>query len=64
MQFCVAPSHINPRSNSLPSREPYLPNEVAKGHQYTLVLDLDETLIHFDPVSFHHNLYFLENKNL
>lgn len=49
IQFCVAPAHFGNRSNSLPSKEPYLSSEIAKGHEYTLVLDLDETLIHFDP---------------
>ena len=45
----MAPSHLNGRSNSCPSKEPYLPSEVARGKEYTLVLDLDETLVHFDP---------------
>jgi predicted HAD superfamily phosphohydrolase YqeG len=35
----------------MPNKEPCLPSEIARGHQYTLVLDLDETLVHFDPVS-------------
>jgi len=34
----------------MPSREPLLPANIARGHEYTLVLDLDETLVHFDPV--------------
>ena len=49
VQFCMAPPHITARSNSLPSREPLLPQDIARGMEYTLVLDLDETLIHFDP---------------
>jgi hypothetical protein len=38
------------RSSSQPLREPYLPAELPRGLDYTLVLDLDETLVHFDPV--------------
>lgn len=34
----------------MPSREPFLPADIARGREYTLVLDLDETLVHFDPV--------------
>lgn len=45
----MAPAHITARSNSLPLRESYLPPEIARNLEYTLVLDLDETLIHFDP---------------
>jgi CTD small phosphatase-like protein 2 len=46
----MAPAHLNGRSNSLPSsKEPFLPSDIAKGKEYTLVLDLDETLVHFDP---------------
>ena len=45
------PKFGGPRYGSQPSREPYLPREPAKGHIYTLVLDLDETLVHFDPRS-------------
>jgi len=34
--------------NSLPVvYSPYLPLSIAKGKKYTLVLDLDETLIHY-----------------
>ncbi|TNV86397.1 hypothetical protein FGO68_gene6899 [Halteria grandinella] len=35
--------------NQTSKREPYLPAELPRGLEYTLVLDLDETLIHFDP---------------
>ncbi|CDW72561.1 nli interacting factor-like phosphatase family protein [Stylonychia lemnae] len=49
LQYCFAPPHINNRSSSLPSKEPYLPQDVTRGLDYTLVLDLDETLVHFDP---------------
>lgn len=49
VQFCLAPPHITTRSNSMPSREPYLPAEISRNLEYTLVLDLDETLVHFDP---------------
>lgn len=52
LQYALAPAHINARSSSLPSKEPYLPSEVTGDHKYTLVLDLDETLVHFDPVSY------------
>lgn len=31
-------------------KEPFLPQQVARGLEYTLVLDLDETLVHFDQV--------------
>jgi TFIIF-interacting CTD phosphatase-like protein len=51
VQYCLAPAHINARSNSQPSKEPCLPQEISRGLEYTLVLDLDETLVHFDPVS-------------
>jgi len=43
------------RSNSCPNREPYLPPTPANERKYTLVLDLDETLVHFDQVPFHFN---------
>jgi hypothetical protein len=64
VQFCFAPSHINARSNSLPSNEPYLPAEPIRGHEYTLVLDLDETLVHFDPVSLSILTFYLENSHI
>lgn len=44
-----APLYFNARSSSVPLKEPYLPPDIAKGLEYTLVLDLDETLVHFDP---------------
>lgn len=33
------------------TKEPFLPREISGGLDYTLVLDLDETLVHFDQVS-------------
>ena len=45
----VAPAHINIRSSSQPLREPYLQTQIPRNLEYTLVLDLDETLVHFDP---------------
>lgn len=42
-----APPHLNPRSSSEPRHGHILP-EIKHGFEYTLVLDLDETLIHFD----------------
>jgi len=33
----------------VPSKEPYLPSAISRDMEYTLVLDLDETLVHFDP---------------
>jgi hypothetical protein len=38
------------RSSSHPFKEPFLSSEIPRGLEYTLVLDLDETLVHFDPV--------------
>lgn len=32
------------------TKEPFLPREISGGLEYTLVLDLDETLVHFDQV--------------
>ena len=40
------------RSSSHPFKEPFLPPEIPRGLEYTLVLDLDETLVHFDPVRY------------
>lgn len=61
----MAPTHFNNRSNSQPSREPYLPKDVTRGLDYTLVLDLDETLVHFDPVSsFLFIIFIVENENI
>lgn len=49
----------------MPSKEPYLPADVVRGLEYTLVLDLDETLVHFDPVRLYLNSnFFIENPNL
>lgn len=42
-----APAHINIRSSSQPANEPCLP-AIDPKYKYTLVLDLDETLVHFD----------------
>lgn len=52
VQYCLAPAHINIRSTSQPQKEPCLPVDISRGLEYTLVLDLDETLVHFDPVSY------------
>ena len=41
----LAYSYLKQKSNFVPSREPYLRSKNKK--KYTLVLDLDETLIHF-----------------
>jgi hypothetical protein len=41
------------RENKCSTVEPFLPT-IEKKYQYTLVLDLDETLIHYVPV-----LYFI-----
>jgi hypothetical protein len=32
---------------------PYLKEKEKQSHDYTLVLDLDETLLHFEEVSLH-----------
>jgi len=45
----LAPSTIGPRSSSNPMKDAFLPTEIPRGLEYTLVLDLDETLVHFDP---------------
>ena len=39
--------NYKPKSNSLEPR-PVLPSTIARGKRYTLVLDMDETLIHFE----------------
>ena len=36
--------------NSIHSSPPYLPSQMKPKHKYTLVLDLDETLVHFCPI--------------
>ena len=45
-----APDEIKERANSLPSREALLP-PIKEDSLYTLVLDLDETLVHFEAKS-------------
>jgi len=39
-------------------------NQIVNGKDYTLVLDLDETLIHFDAVSLFPLLILIENSFL
>jgi len=43
----VIEANVNPRSSSHPAREMLLP-DIREGYDFTLVLDLDETLIHYD----------------
>lgn len=50
-------------------RVPFLPNEIRSGKKYTLVLDLDETLVHYEEVSESLNLFYsacllIANQNL
>jgi hypothetical protein len=37
----------NTEHHSLAGPAPFLPKEIEDGKQYTLVLDLDETLVHY-----------------
>jgi len=45
-------NEVNTNIKPVELHEPYLPKEISGNKKYTLVLDLDETLVHYVEVNY------------